>query len=380
MVKIISKFFVVTMLVTLMLNISACGLYKMGYENPEQKAPETATEMPLQDIKIGAILSGDGGGGNSYGHIDGLYQATDDLGVNTGNIVWNYYVKEDECSAKIEELIAAGCNIIVADHKMYESYMLTAAEAYKDVLFIAVAGNTASQVNFPNFKNANTNISEARYAAGVVAGMKLSELHKAGELPDSAYNKKGNIKVGYVGTFSDEECISGYSYFLLGIRSIIDNVVMDVLYTNSQSDPEAESKAVKEFISDGCVFVGQHTYSIGATKAVQEAFESGKMCYTIGYGRNMLVDAPDVVLTCIKNNWSVYYKYVIESMINKSDIDVTWTKGFAENAVGFTDFGPSCAEGTTEHIGAVVNAIKNDQMDIFNTGIDKKIDGITELN
>ncbi|MBE5927926.1 MAG: BMP family ABC transporter substrate-binding protein [Lachnospiraceae bacterium] len=375
--KLISKFFVITMLVTIMFDITACGLYKMGHKTPEQNNPE-ATEEPAQSIKMGIILSGDGGGGESYIHIDGLYQAVDDLGGDAAQLVWNYYVKEEECSAKVNELVSAGCNIIVADHKMYESYIQQAADAFKDVMFVVVSGDTANQANLPNFKNADTNVFEARYVAGVVAGMKLSELHKAGELPDKAYNKKGNIKVGYVGTFPDEECVSGYNSFFLGIRSIMDNVVMDVMYTNSQSAPEAESEAAKKLIDDGCVFIGQHTYSPAVSSAVQEAYEEGNVCYTIGYGRDMLKSAPDAMLTCIKNNWSVYYKYVIESMINETDVDADWAKGFKDNALGFTEFGPSCAEGTTEQVGAVIDSIKNGQLNI--SDIDKKIDRITELN
>ena len=69
-------------------------------------------------------------------------------------------------------------------------------------------------------KNAFTNIYEARYVSGVVAGLKLQELVETGELtqekhPES-FDGEGNIKVGYVGAYNYAEVVSGLYRFLPG--------------------------------------------------------------------------------------------------------------------------------------------------------------------
>ena len=357
---------VVTLLVTLMTNISACGLYRTGYEEGP-KATVAPSQIPVKEIKVGIILTGDGSGGDSYAHIDGIYQVADDLGLDTGKLIWKYFVTEEQCPSVAEELAAEGCHLIIADNKMYQTSLAETAKAHPDVTFVVAGGDSAARVVLKNFKNAYTKIYEARYMAGVVAGMKLSELDKEGKLPDSAYDEKGNIKMGYIATFRDAENISGYTAFFLGVQSIIKNVAMDVIYTYAYSNGEVENRAAQMLMMNGCVFIGQHTYSPGATGAIQAAYEAGNVCYTIGYGRDMLKDAPDVMLTSVKNNWSIYYRYIIDNVMYQKESSFDWADGIKKDAVKITELGTVCAEGTSEQMGAVVDALKSGYLNIFDT-------------
>ncbi len=198
--------------------------------------------------------------------------------------------------------------------------------------------------------------------------MKLSELHKAGELPERAYDKNGNIKVGYVGTDLSAEVVSGYTSFFLGIRSIIENIVMNVKYTDSGAEAAGVGDAAKALIKKGCVIIGQHSAAKDIAVAVQEEYKKGTLCYSVGYGIDMSEAAPDAGLTSSAANWEIYYKYVMECMINGTEIAIDWSKGFTDNAVAVTEFGPQCAEGTAQHVGAVVSALKNNQLHVFDTG------------
>ena len=101
---------------------------------------------------------------------------------------------------------------------------------------------------------------------------------------------------------------------------------MEVQYTNSWFDITAEGEAAKALMSDGCVIIGQHADSTGAPSAAQEVHESGEEVYSVGYNVDMLNVAPDAALTSATNNWSVYYKYAFECLINGEKIDTDWAK------------------------------------------------------
>lgn len=73
-------------------------------------------------------------------------------------------------------------------------------------------------------------IYEGRYISGVAAGMKLQELLEEGVIT------KEQARVGYVGAFPYAEVISGYTAFLLGVRSVVPDARMTVKYTNSWGD------------------------------------------------------------------------------------------------------------------------------------------------
>ena len=73
--------------------------------------------------------------------------------------------------------------------------------------------------------------------------MKIKELQDTNALGDNNFDENGNVKVGYVGAFPYAEVVSGYTAFYLGIKSVVENVVMDVQYTNLWFGLEGEAAA-----------------------------------------------------------------------------------------------------------------------------------------
>ena len=71
---------------------------------------------------------------------------------------------------------------------------------------------------------------------GIAAGMKLNEMIAEGKI---AHNK---AKIGYVGAYTYPEVISGYTAFFLGVRSVCKTATMDVLFTGSWYDYDAEKR------------------------------------------------------------------------------------------------------------------------------------------
>ncbi len=322
--------------------------------------------VDASDLKVGVILIGDENEGYTYAHIDGIKTAAAELGIDESQIVWKYTIGEDQkCYDAAVDLVENGCTLVISNSYGHQTFMKQAAEEYQDISFIAMTGDTASLSGLSNFSNAFTKVYESRYVSGVVAGLKIAELIEDGKLTDNNYDANGNVKVGYVGAFPYAEVVSGYTAFYLGIKSVVENVVMDVIYTNSWFDITAEGTAAEAHIANGCVIIGQHADSTGAPAATQAAFENGTVCYSIGYNISMLEVAPDVALTSATNVWSVYYKMALEKALKGEAIPQNWAEGYNMDAVKITALGPNVAEGTAEKVAEVEAALKNGSLQVF---------------
>ena len=230
-----------------------------------------------------------------------------------------------------------------------------------------MTGDYAAISGLDNYYNAFTNVYESRYVSGVVAGMKIAELDKNGEIPKDGYDEDGNVKVGYVGAYPYAEVVSGYTAFFLGIQSVFPNVVMDVQYTNSWFDIDGEAAAADMLIKRGCVIIGQHADSTGAPDTVEKAWQNGQVVYSVGYNMSMLDVAPDAALTSATNVWSAYYKELFSDVLNGKEIPQDWSKGFNDDAVAITDLGPNIAEGTADKVAEVEAALKDGSLHVFDT-------------
>lgn len=324
------------------------------------------------NIKIGVILVGDETEGYTKAHMDGIKEAAKELGIADNQIIWKYKIQEDStCYDSAVDLVAQGCNLIISNSYGHQTYMVQAAEEYPDVTFVSMTGDFAAISGQSNFKNAFTSVYESRYVSGVVAGMKLKELLDNGtvsaEKTPGSFDADGNVKIGYVGAFNYAEVVSGYTAFYLGVKSIVPNVVMEVMYTNSWFDIDKEAAAAEALVANGSVIIGQHADSTGAPAAVQKLLDNGTVCYSVGYNIDMLETAPTAALTSATNNWSVYYKHAFETIMNGKELEVDWAKGYSEGAVDITTLGPSCAEGTAEKVAEVEAGLKDGSLHVFDT-------------
>ncbi|MBN2882253.1 MAG: BMP family ABC transporter substrate-binding protein, partial [Clostridia bacterium] len=222
------KLITLLLVLSLVMTLAACGTGEKEEENT--------------NIKIGVILVHDENTGYDYAHIQGIKAATAAAGFSDDQIIWKYNISEDEnCYDTATDLVDQGCAYIISDSYGHQSYMQQAASENPNTIFISMTGDTAALSGLANFKNAFNYTFESRYVSGVVAGMKLAELIEDGVVAAKNMDAAGNIKMGYVGAFPYAEVVSGYTGFYLGVKSVVENVVMDVTYTNSWYDPTAEA-------------------------------------------------------------------------------------------------------------------------------------------
>ena len=353
MKKIISKILVVLLIAT-----SLCGC------SPKDNKPADETKP----LKFGVILVGDENEGYTYAHIEGIKQAAKANNISDDQIIWKYSVGEtQDCYDAAVDLVEQGCNVIFSNSYGHQSYMQKAAGENPDVMFIAATGDTAALSGLPNFANAFTNVYESRYVSGIVAGYKINELMQNGQIAPESY-RDGKVLIGYIGAFPYAEVVSGYTAFFLGVRSVVENVTMEVVYTNSWFDIMAEGESANTLMADNCVIIAQHADSTGAPAAVEAAMmKNGVIAYSIGYNVDMLEVAPHAALTSATNNWGVYYTYAMGQALKGEKIATDWAEGYTMDAVAITKLGDSCAPGTQEAVDKAIAEIKAGTLHVFDT-------------
>ena len=167
------------------------------------------------------------------------------------------------------DLIRSGCRILFIN--MDTDIPITLAREFPEVTFCQASMPNISIEGAPdNYHTFNGEIYQARYVSGVVAGMKLRQLLDSGAvLAKDAY-------VGYVAANSTAEVISGYTAFILGVRSVAPEAVMRVRYTGSWSNYNEEKKQARELIDEGCVIIAQHVNTMAPAVACEEAAAAGR--------------------------------------------------------------------------------------------------------
>ncbi len=329
-------------------------------------------DVDAADLIVGAIMVGNETEGYTEAHMNGINDAVAavkaDLG-KTVKIIWKKDVPETaECATAANECVAAGASLVLTNSYGHQFQLNDVIDANPNVTIVSMTGDLAKASGKANWKNAFTNVYESRYVSGIVAGLKLQALLDAGTVSTTATPNAydgANIKIGYVGAYPYAEVVSGYTAFYLGLKSVVSNVVMEVQYTNEWFDFDAEKETAKTFINKGCVIIGQHADSEGAPTACEEAYNDGKVVYSVGYNVDMLEAAPHAALTSAANNWSVYYTYLFKAMLAGEEVATDWAEGYHTDAVAITALGNSCAAGTQTAVDAAVAAIKAGTLKVF---------------
>lgn len=330
-------------------------------ESTQLAQPETQqTDTDASPFQVGVILIGDENEGYTYAHIEGVEQAKQTLGLEDSQVTYKYHVAEDEsCYDAAIDLVAQGCDIIFANSFSHESYLLQAAMENPEVQFCHATGVMAAVSELDNFTNYFSNIYEARYVSGVVAGLKLQEMLAEGTITDPY--------VGFVGAFPYAEVVSGYTAFFLGVRSIVPDAHMDVQYINTWAGLTEEAEAANALMARGAVMLSHHTEATGVASATQAAQDAGAAVYCVGYSIEMSAVAPTAWLTSAQNTWGAQYTNLIGLAMEGQSLAHDYAYGYAQNGVQISALGQSCTEDMTETVADVIAALQAGELHVFDT-------------
>ena len=351
--RILSALLCVTMMASLVIG---CGTPAAADTTPaateettetEGEATETTTAgIAVEDIKVGFVhVSDPSDMGYTYNHDLGTIAMKEALGLTDDQIINKFNVPEGaECDTALRELVDAGCNIIFATSFGFEDYVKEVAAEYPEIQFCHATGYQAAGSGLSNMHNYFASIYEARYLAGIAAGLKTE-----------------SNKLGYVAAFPFAEVISGYTAFYLGAKSVNPDVTMEIMYTNSWNDPTVEAQVAKALIEKGCDVISQHSDS---TAPATTAEDNG--VWQVGYNNDMIDAAPNASLISARINWGIYVTEAVQAVINGETIPADWCKGLADGAVYLSPLNTAiAAEGTQEAIDAAAEAIKSGELHVF---------------
>ncbi len=341
MKKILSLLLVVVMLAASMAMLTACD-----------------GEKTADDFKIGFIFLHDENSTYDKNFIDAANAAKEALGLTDEQVLFKVNIPETaDCYEAAAELVDQGCDLVFADSFGHEDFIIQAAKEFPDVVFCHATGTKAHTENLPNFYNAFANIYEGRFLVGVAAGLKINEMIEKGEITAD------QAKMGYVGAYPYAEVKSGYTSFYLGAKSVCPTVTMDVKFTGSWYDEQLEKEAAQALIAGGCVLISQHADSMGAPTACETAGVPN-----VSYNGSTLAACPNTFIVSSRIDWTPYFKYMIQCVIDGKAIDTDWTGTIKTGSVVLTDINEKvAAKGTAEKLADVKAKLLDGSIKVFDT-------------
>lgn len=282
--------------------------------------------------KIGFIMTGGIGeeGWNGM-HYDGVSAACENLGVDL-LVKENVLEFTGDCGSAIEDLVRQGCKMIILSSYGYVEETREIIEKNPEVSFYSSSFGHHTE----NVTSYFSRMYQARYLAGIIAGMKTE-----------------SNKVGYVAAMPAVEVNRGINAFTMGVRRVNPEAVVTVAWSNSWNDMEMEIKQTDHLIKE--VGVDVITYHQNQTYVAEEADKLG--VYSIGYHQK-LEGASEKHLTAVEGDWKLTYEAIIRQYLRGSSeaIKVYWV-GIDENAVKLADYSSEVTEKIREEVEKARNEL-----------------------
>lgn len=353
------------------LSLAACG----GGNTPAASTPAASTPAAStpaastpaggdSDFKVGAvyITSQNDTAGYTFQHHNGITTAMKALGLDPADLIVVDNVPDNDDTAvatAIDTVVNQGADIVFGISFGYINAMAEKAEEYSDVIFSHGTGYMNNDTNFNNYFG---RIYQARYLAGIAAGMKSKEL--------------GNNSIGYVAAYNTEyaETCSGINAFALGAQSANPDAVVHVNKINTWGDEALERQAAQALIDTyNCCVISQHCDSAQPQLVAQENGVFG-----CGYNSDMTEQAPNAHITAAIWHWNVYYETAIKAAMDCNGDASKFVEKMGGNAYyaglkeGFVDASPVNEATAAPNTKAVMDAVRDlmisGEWDVF-TGV-----------
>ena len=322
-------------------------------------------------LKIVLLLSDNLSTSDVENHSAAINKLSESYKFDSSKMLIKENVSQNDCFDIVETAVGDGYNLIFSVGKDIEDYIVQSATEHPSVRYCIAESKQAITSGFDNLHSYSLKEFELRYLAGVVAGMKLQDLIDNGEITEE------QIVIGYVASFDNEENISAYTAYYLGVKSVVPSVVMKVKFTESEYDEEMEKRTANALIANGCILLAQQSNS----NSIAENCEQYGVYY-IGCLQLSTDIAPnfEVVSTC--EDWSSCYLQIVEDIIKANELPSGWCSGTEASDVGITEINPNAFASTDKYdetkalIAETQEKLKSKTIHIFDTA-NWKVNGET---
>ena len=343
--KKVLKILALVLTLAMVFSLAACG----NQDNATSGSNSESAGIAKDKLKIGVIHIGDpaDGSGYSYAHDQGIVGMQKNLGLSDDQIVRKLNVSDSDNSAikeAIESCVAEGCNLIFGTSYGYMDTMEEMAAEHPEVYFSHGTGYLSNDTNFNNYFG---RIYQARYLAGVAAGLKTE-----------------TNKIGYVAAYGTETGGDLQRHQ----RLCAGRTVGQPRRCRLCQDPPAAglTRRTRRPMPRLCcrwaaMLSSQHCDTANPQIAAEKAGKWG-----CGYNSDMTEQAPNAHLTATIWHWDVYY-----TAAAKAVIDGTWKEfgnyygGYADGLVGISPLSKNCAEGTADYLAQVEALYNANSWDVF---------------
>lgn len=298
--KHIKKILAVILTLAAVISLTACSLIS-----------EDDTDITNDNIKIGVILSGDRDtrSGNSGVANNAIAELTSiGYGINSERFRYAENVDVNDSAAikeNLQKLVNLECNVIWVTEPAFYDEVLEIAPSDTNTQFMVFNG--ASSGN--NVKGYKANITGATYLAGLVAGIKATEL-----------------KVPQIGFISEnEKNLTTLNAFAAGVKAAAPSAKVQTVFGTDAS-------AADKLIKSGCVVLASDFESEDIAKAAQD-----NNIFFCSFGTNSLAEAYNKSYLCAPlYDFTQFYIDTIKALVDKTEIK-EYSGGFSSGATMLSD-------------------------------------------
>ncbi|MBP5606268.1 MAG: BMP family ABC transporter substrate-binding protein [Ruminiclostridium sp.] len=221
-------------------------------------------------------------------------------------------VEKEACDQAIGKLASSGCSIIFLTGYGYSDLITGFERKYRNIQFLT----SGSDMPNKNLKYFSARVYEARYLAGIIAGL----------------TTKTNI-LGYIAPMESNDINRGINAFALGARYVNPDAKISVHFTGSWTDKEKAEQAVyslRECNAD----VITYQLSDGTVADLCEQIGIDYIAPGILEG-----ERSDHYLTSIECSWEMIFENIIRDSIGKrTDNNRSYWLGIKDKAVRLTSY------------------------------------------
>ena len=125
----------------------------------------------------------------------------------------------------------------------------------------------------------------------------------------------------------------------------------------------AEKEAATTLLNQGCVLISQHADSMGAPTACENAGVPN-----ISYNGSTKDACPNTFIVSSRIDWTPYYVYAINCVLNGETIKADWTGDLSTGSVVLTEVNEqAAASGTQAAIDEAAAKLKSGDLHVFDT-------------
>ncbi|MBO5354013.1 MAG: BMP family ABC transporter substrate-binding protein [Lachnospiraceae bacterium] len=296
-------------------------------------------EEKKESLKVGIVLNGQVDDQSwSQSHYEGICRTVQELGLE---LVYEEAVPEsEECVARMEAMIAEGCNIIICNSFNYGTYIQEAAEEHPEVHFFHASGVEEKE----NLSTYFGRMYQMRYLSGIVAGLQTE-----------------TNQIGYVAAFPISEVNRGINAFTLGVHSVNPEAVVYVEWCNSWTDDKEAGEATRTLITNYDIDVlAMHTDSL---RPLEIAEEEG--IWSIGYNMDNSRRCDDFFLTAPVWNWENFYTPRIKEVQQGKFVGRNYWEGAESGMISLAPLTEHVKEGIAVIVEEKMQEISSGTFDVF---------------